>query len=168
MKWAGMRHVLIIGLLIVLIETSRHVLGMVDLVSASVVSSRIDEGSPARGASSPVVVISYEFIYRGSRWVSSDTFQPRRSFGRMGWTAEERTTAQRYVAERPVGTPVRVAVSKFYPWSNRVLNGTESPAPNRFGPSWAGLAVALLLYVLGVTAKLGLRALRTRKRVDTF
>lgn len=163
-----MRHILIIGLLIVLIETFRYVLGIVDLVSASVVSSRIHEGAPARGASSPVVVISYEFVYRGSRWVSSDTFQPRQSFGRMGWTAEERTTAQRYVAEHPAGTPVRVAVSRFYPWSNRVLNRDELPAPNRFGPSWVGLAVALLVYVLGMTAKLGLRALRTRKRAGTF
>lgn len=164
MKSAGVRHLFVIVLLMILIESLRHVLGIVDTVNASVVSARIHEGSPARGASSPVVVISYEFAYRERRWVSSDTFQPRQSFGRMGWTVEERAAAQRYVAEHPVGTIVRVAVSKYYPWSNQVLTGDQSPEPNRFRLSWTGLAVALLLYVLGMTAKLGLQAWRRRGR----
>lgn len=169
MKTAGLpRHILIIGTLVVLIEVFRHLLNTVEPVSAIVLSSEIYEGSSSRGAGSPVVLITYEFRYRGVHRVASDIYQPKPPWGRVAWTAEERAAAQRYVAERPPGRAIRIAVSQYLPWFSRVINGDEvSLTPKHWRPSWTSFAGAMVLYVLGLTGLLVLRYVKNRRSFRT-
>jgi hypothetical protein len=164
-----MRHIVIIVTLMILIEGVRHLANTVEPVPAVVLSSEIYEGSSSRGAGSPVVVISYEFVYREVRRVSSDVYQPKPPWGRVAWTAEERAAAQRYVAERPPGRAIRIAVSKYFPWSNRLLNGDEvALTPNHWRPSWTSFAGAMVSYVLGLMGLLVLRYVKNRRSGSHF
>ena len=152
----------------VLIEIFRHLLNIVDPVSAVVVSSEIFEGSSSRGAGSPVVIITYEFVYRGDRRVASDLYQPKPPWGRVAWTAEERAAAQRYVAERPPGRIIRIAVSQYFPWFSRVINGDEASfTPKHWRPSWASFAGATVLYLLWLTGVLLVRYAKNRRSSRT-
>ena len=170
MKTTGVpRHILTIGTLVVLIEVFRHLLNTVEPVSAIVLSSEIYEGSSSRGAGSPVVLITYEFHYRGVHRVASDIYQPKPPWaGRVAWTAEERAAAQRYVAERPPGWILRIAVSQYFPWFSRVINGDEgSLTPKHWRPSWTSLADAIGVYLLGLTGSAVLRYAKNRRSFRT-
>jgi hypothetical protein len=158
MNLPAARHLLICGSLLVLIESLRYALGIVDIVGATVKSCWIEDRVQSRA-----VLITYEFDYRGRHWGTTDVFQPRQAWDSRGWTDEERATARQYLAEHPPGTPIRVAVSRYYPWSSRILNGDQAPEPSRFGPSWVGLAISVWSYGMAMGTYWALRARWRRK-----
>ncbi len=157
------RQLFIFGLLVLLAEAVRYVLGFVEPVRAMVLESRISEGSSSLSRG-PVVVVSYEFFYRGEARFSTDVFQPRPPFGDTGWTPEQRAIALRYVDEHPPGTTVRIAVSKCWPYSSQLLGPEEATIPSRFRPSWGGLFSAFVMYVLDWTSAFWVHRVRLAAR----
>ncbi|UXH76067.1 hypothetical protein [Roseateles amylovorans] len=157
-------HLMGLAVWLGLIEAASQLLAVRTRVQGAVLSSQILEPKPGRQSFGPSLIVSYDYVIGGDRYVATDVYPVQPPMSHPGWSEEQRAEAQSLVAAYTAGIPVEVSASRFLPWVSSLERFDQIRRAHGETPfvRWAVGVAAFLVFLF---AKAAWRARRAKARL---